>query len=446
VPYDPAYPTDKQRMRTAYLFWTDYFGAECSVDGLIDYQPTYLYATDVERAEVGFKHTQPRVSQVEEADDMRFLKALSRWQEEQALGQLLVTARWGDAAYEEDLLDVDDVLLAVPVWGDWTHEDGFALRVGQTLNTVSWICCDAILWGSVRGVLKDAGVRQVSQASNTVELHSSDNAGATKALVGTSGTGYNGEYPLAVAEGGEWGGREKAPRTYYLKVGNEWQGLGSFVNVEKRWDVLTAVLSIWPEMRMRPLAGPLIRLGLQGNQVIAGSRGCGTSSTWLPEGIAFPDVGAWDFLSIQELACGWLLAKAEFSGVARWAVNKTRGTSPGPWTEVTGVALVGADLKGWWPHLDQSGTMWVAGYSAEDSKIFVEKGQATDLALELLDATNYKSKVVDCTLGEGEGTPCCKIVRDKDGALVVSVTRDGGTVYYKDVSAGASIDDFTVMT
>jgi hypothetical protein len=226
TPYDAAHPVAEVAMRIACKHSSDYFGARQHVDGMPNYKPDYLYTLDSERVEVGFKHTQDlqhSPNYTGDADDMRYIKSLARWYNEQIYGQLLGTPTLSQANIDRDLKDVNGVYLGTPIWGDY-DEDGFCLHVGTNLDTffpVTLIYCDYILQGGTRGISKGNGVRNVGVA-DAVTLYGSIDNGTTKTAIRSADTGYAGEFRVG-------SGLEKAPWKYWLDA----TALGPFVNAEE---------------------------------------------------------------------------------------------------------------------------------------------------------------------------------------------------------------------
>jgi hypothetical protein len=230
--------------RIALKFSTDYFGARLAVDGMPNYKPTYGYTLDTERAEVGFKHTQdlqlPPDSLYEgPITDWRSLKALSTMAGEMVLAETLYTPVWNQSSVDAVLMDVDDVTLAAPLWGDY-DEDGYCLHVGKVIGDTFPVAihyADFILQGGTRGIAKVNGVRQVNQPDDTIELLYSEDGGGTKVSIRACGTDYVGAFNIGT-------GREKAPRTYYLVLNGQEYALGSFVNVEEVYALVAALQGI----------------------------------------------------------------------------------------------------------------------------------------------------------------------------------------------------------
>jgi len=231
VPYSGD-GSDEIRMRVAHLL-KDYWGAGHWVDGMPDYEPTYLYPFDTERVEVGFKRIQDRQSdpETENPDDLRSLKSLARWVNEQQYGEVLLEPTYNTATVAAALTDADLDTLGTPYWGDY-DEDGFGLHCG--IDNDVWfgghiIYCDVILQGGARGISKRKGQRQTARDAY-VNLYYSDDGGTTKQAVSDADTDAQGMYRIGA-------GREKTPRTYYLWT-NQWFSLGSFVNAEEAWAVV----------------------------------------------------------------------------------------------------------------------------------------------------------------------------------------------------------------
>jgi hypothetical protein len=218
--------------RIALKHSTDYFGARSYVDGCPNYRPTYGYTMDTERAEVGFKHTQDLQHPPDfegEASDMRSLKSLSGMYNEMAQAELIYTPTWYQVNMDRDLKDVDDVVLAIPLWGDY-DEDGFCLHVGKVIGDTFPVAihyADFILQGGARGVVKAGGVRS-PLVTGAVGLYYSDDGGTNKVLIRVADTDRTGAFNVGT-------GREKSPRTYYLYINETWIDLSSFVNVEEVW-------------------------------------------------------------------------------------------------------------------------------------------------------------------------------------------------------------------
>ena len=229
VCYDAAHPVNEVDMRLACRHSSDYFGARHNIDGMPNYKPNYLYVMDAERAEVGFKavgEAQHNPDYEGDAQDLRHLKTLAEWNNEQLYGQVLLYPTYSQGSIDRDLKDADSNVLGTPVWGDY-DEDGFALHVGLVNECgffpCAYVVCDYILQGGTRGIAKTAGTRHTSQV-NLVYLYSSIDNGTTKALIRTASTGYAGEYRVGP-------GMEKSPLKYWLDT----FALGGFVNVEEVW-------------------------------------------------------------------------------------------------------------------------------------------------------------------------------------------------------------------
>ncbi len=241
TPYDSSdTTTDREhRMRIAHRL-KDYWGAGHWIDGMPNYEPTYLYTLDEERVEVGYKRIQDRQHDPDyqgEAQDIRYLKSLSAWVSEQQWAENLLEPTWQTATIEADLEDSDDNVLATAKWGDY-DEFGFCLRVGTNADTMFptvKVYCDCILQGGVRGIAKAHRKRQTDLASTAIELYYSDDNGTTLTLIDTTDTNAQGMYRIGA-------GREKTPRMYYVRclATRQWYTFQEFVNAEEHWSAVDA--------------------------------------------------------------------------------------------------------------------------------------------------------------------------------------------------------------
>jgi len=210
---------------------TDYFGGRMYTDGIWNYQPTYLYNKDIERGEVGFKHTRPQQhppTYEGPDDDPTYLKTLAEYFNEVYWGETIWRPTWNQSVIDASLKDADENVLGTPLFPDMGDGE-FVLHIGRDLDVFfpyHVVECRAILQGGARGIVKSGGVRDTG--GTEVSLYYSDDNGVTKTHVQTVETFEDGSFRV-------WPGREKSPRIFYLRIGDTYYKLGHFYNQEEVW-------------------------------------------------------------------------------------------------------------------------------------------------------------------------------------------------------------------
>lgn len=299
VPYSGA-GTDEITGRVAHLCASDYWGVRCYVDGMPNYQPTYLYALDAERVEVGFKNQQDAQHNPDSelTDDLRSLKELARIVNEMQWGECLLEPTYQTATIADSLTDADSNVLAVPKCGDFdsANENGFCIHVGTDLDCffpVHSVYCTCILQGGARGILKSNGVRQTNETDAVTLLYSDDN-GTTKIAVQDRSTDAQGAFRV-------WSGREKTPRVYYLRINGTDYPIGSFVNVEEVWSSLAGAIASaggwYLDMTRHPFGNVIWTAWISGNDIKVAETSTGKTTLATP--VTVDSSGDYDTVAIE---------------------------------------------------------------------------------------------------------------------------------------------------
>jgi hypothetical protein len=333
VPYQSEHAADKVRMRLAHLWASDDWGAQVTVDGMPNYVPSYL--SGGRRVEEGFHSTDhwQHNPDYEGSDDPTGIKSLSEWAGEWALAEHVLRPTWNQSAVNAVLVDVDDVALTTPIFGDM-DEDGFGIHVRSiTPNHWAVVYADCILQGGVRGVDKADGVRQLDQADGAIELVRSLDGGATKTVISSTGTNYVGEY-IAIA------GKEKSPATYYVRVhsGDTYTdtALGGFVNAERVWAAIAATSHRGGGIALcTTIFGTIFRAWVDADgdvQIHHLDLYPDGTVAWIPHGKAFSDGGRSNPHLDMNIHCH-LIVTAEKDGVPSYS-QSMNPFSPSPTWEV----------------------------------------------------------------------------------------------------------------
>lgn len=407
--------------RIAMKWSNDFFGARTYLDGMPNYRPHYFYTVDTERVEVGFKHTNELFHDPDSqaTGELHSMKTLDAWVGEWLLAEHILRPTWNQNTVDAELKDINDTSLIQPLWGDYVEGTDWTgwyhLKVGLAIS-YGYTYCECILQGNERGVCKLDGIREIDQASPWIKLYESQDNGITKTKIGESGTDGVGAYLL-------YAGKEKTPRTYYLKGSGSYQSLGSFVNLEIGW--VTASSGGAPGY-------PFIARDELGNPISMTTEAAGVIYYWYWNGdspvamTAHPyssdGIHHWSSVCVDARGITKICATNTNTGTMDITISKDAGH-----TWEAPVSNLGSDLE-YGTITSWRGHTYVCGW--HDNKIYVATSTQGSLARDAWYGSTYIIEVCAAVVGENDEKPRSSIAIHSDGSVHVAVgTATGYKVY-----------------